>query len=129
MIRRRRGVLVSAALLLALATSGDAPLRLEVSPRLSIGPVRSLHIRVWVTPNDANRFVGVALDGDAFFRQSVEPVNGAQGARVHDVWWSDIPCGVYAVTAQVFDTGGTARATSRLCTYYCESPPDDGGCL
>src|SRR5262245_33865749 len=109
-------------LLLAVLLGLDASLRLDVSPRVSVGPVSELHLRVRLTPSDVIRQLVVTGISDTFARSSAVSLDGEKARRVHDFWWTSIPCGAYGFSAATYDQGGhvleqtTERAT--FCSQY-----------
>src|SRR5947208_2820342 len=91
------------------AAHPDRPLvRVEASPRLSVSPLRALHVRVWIEPEAANRGFDVSVAGEHFYRSSAEQLAGADAPRVHDVWWDPtfVPCGRYEIAAATFNSVG-----------------------
>jgi hypothetical protein len=120
---------MAALLVTAHVLAGKPPLRVEAKPRLSTSPLRALHVRLWIEPDDHNRAFDVSVDGENFFRGSAEPLAGAAAPTVHDVWWDPtfVPCGLYAITAVVYDSAGKVRHQAQDRAYICQTPDDGGG--
>lgn len=98
---------------------GRDPVRLEVSPKVSVRPVPELHLRVWVEAEDQNRLLVVTGASRDFFRSSSESLDGADARRVRDLWWRSIPCGTYDFRAATFDQGGNLNHQTSERAEFC----------
>ncbi len=72
-----------------------------------------LHATVRVDPRDENRLLRITLDGPLYYASTDVQLDGAEAARVHDMWWRFLPPGEYAVTATVECATGRKFADSK----------------
>jgi len=94
------------------------PIKLEVAPRVSVGPT-DVHLRVWVEPDDQNRSLVVTGSSDNYSRSSAESLDGERARRVRDIWWTRVPCGEYGFIAAVFDQAGRTRHQVAEQAVFC----------
>jgi hypothetical protein len=112
-----------AALLCCGTARASAPVRVETSPRLSTRPLHAIRVRVLVEPDEANRAVVAEVDGEHFYRSSVDTLAGAEARREHVFEWrSLVPCGVYQITATTFDRNGRVLHVASDRAYVCHEP-------
>ena len=112
--------------LLSIGATPAPPILLVVRPAIGTAP-GSIHAKVIIERDVRNRAFKIVLDGEQFYRDSVEQVDGDQAQRVWDFWWNDLPCGHYLVAAQLLrpateDRVKPVRGESRLVGFGCEEP-------
>lgn len=104
------------------ATSNTPALQLVVSPRIGQAP-GSIHAKVILERDARNRGLQIVVDGDHYYQGGTKPVDGDQAQRVWDLWWHDLPCGRYEVTAETLRAegkGASARGSAQLLGFECE---------
>ena len=107
--------LIAVSLLLA-----PEPIRLTVAPRIGLAP-SAMHLKIIIDRDVRNRALVIVIDGDHYYRDSTEAVDGDQRQRVWDLWLNDLPCGLYFVRAAIVRTDGEhlARGTSEIRGPQC----------
>jgi hypothetical protein len=84
---------------LALLLLAPAPVRIEYRAGF-LAPV-DVHAFIFAERDPRNRSLTITVDGDTFFRESVEEVNGENDRHVWDRWWLALPCGRYELRAEL----------------------------
>lgn len=102
----------SVALLCAVFSMSLAPkpLTLHVSPKVSFAPA-TLRIRLRVHPDERDRWIRVALEGDAFATSHEWTI--ATDQTLYGFDFKDVPSGEYIVDARIGHTGGNLCASDR----------------
>jgi hypothetical protein len=118
-----------AAVLLGLLSIGATPsgqpaLQLFVSPRIGHAP-GSIHAKVIIERDARNRALRIVVDGEHYYQSGTKDVDGDQAQRVWDLWWHDLPCGHYQVTAETLRPAAEARVKpvhgeARLLGFECQ---------
>lgn len=96
--------------------TGKAPIRVDVSPRRSMGTKR-IRVTTFIEPNPDNRSLVIVLDGPTYFRQDIE-LNTVTNddTRTFTRWFDKVPPGRYAVTSHLVRVGGkSVMASTEFC--------------
>jgi hypothetical protein len=86
-------------LALLLLAPDRAPVRIE--HRAGLLAPADVHAFIFAERDPRNRSLTITVDGDTFFRESVEEVNGEHDRHVWDRWWLSLPCGRYELRAEL----------------------------
>ena len=109
----KTGVLVLGVTLLAVSSLGAQPeLNMRVSPQFSSAPA-TVTIQITVEPDADNRAIAIAADGDAFFRSSSVPLDGANAPHTIALEYRNLPPGTYEIRGVLFGSSGKQRAMTR----------------
>ncbi len=114
-MRLRRFILFIATITLLSVASGNAAenkLRIEVSPRISTAPA-AVTIRAYVTPDASNRSLQVVADSGEFYRSSILPLDGENGALITEMIYKDLPSGDYEVSVALMASNGGRTVDKR----------------
>ena len=98
--------------LTTMSASGDAQLRIAVSPAQSFAP-SNLNIRARVLPNADNRALEVIAESDEFYRSSQVPLEGDHSPVTIMFQVRSLPGGDYQVSAILTDSRGHQRAVDK----------------
>jgi hypothetical protein len=112
---RSRVWILAVAGAMAFAFGGGGPVEVQVNPRRGFAraDVRAV---ITVERDAKNRTLVVVLDGTNLYRRTDETLDGADAARIREVWFKVVPEGRYAVTAIVTRNDGSQRqAQMTLC--------------
>ena len=94
-----------AALAMALLTTGmsvTAGERVEIRLRGHYyAEPATVRVIVAVEPDDHNRTLRLAADGDSMFRSSEVPLAGSDDKRLHTIEFKNLAAGSYTLTAEV----------------------------
>lgn len=111
----RLAVLVALTLgTLGVATGGAAEkrLRIDIVPRFSSIP-GAFRVRAIVAPEDRNRTLEVVADSANYYRSSTIVLDGANAAKVTEMFLLNLPKGTYQVTVTLTDAEGNRTSDSR----------------
>ena len=61
----------------------------------------TIRVTVAVEPDESNRSLLIAADGDRLFRSSEVSLDGDNGQRLHTVEFKNLPAGQYVLRAEV----------------------------
>ena len=114
-MRLRRFILFIASSTLLSVAAGNAAeskLRIEVSPRVSTAPA-AVTIRAYVTPDASNRALQVVADSGEFYRSSILPLDGENGALITEMIYKDLPSGDYEVSVALMASNGGRTVDKR----------------
>lgn len=107
------------ASLSALLAAGNPPVRVDITPRVGIGPVKEVRIRATVEPHADNRLLRIVIDnGETYLRSSDYQLDGLDAPRTHSLELKNVPGGNYLVVAAVFGPGGKVRYVAKLEVEY-----------
>jgi hypothetical protein len=114
----REGVWVYPTIALGLAClflgasilEGDEPMRMRVTPAMSLAP-GFLTVRVRVEAAPENRRLQVIAESSDFYRSSEVPLDGVKGVPLTVFEFRDLPSGLYHVTGVLIGVQGP-RATA-----------------
>jgi hypothetical protein len=95
----------------ALSLNASERLAIAVSPRQSLAPA-SLMVRVYITPDVANRALEVVADSEAYYRSSRIQLDGDGAPATSLVEFRSLPGGDYEVRAVLIDSTGRQRAST-----------------
>ena len=98
--------------LTTMSASGDAQLRIAVSPAQSFGP-SNLNIRARLVPNADNRALEVIAEPDEFYRSSQVQLDGDHSPVTIMFQFRSLPGGDYQVSAILTDSKGQQRAVDQ----------------
>jgi hypothetical protein len=104
-------IFCGAVLLSAVALDASQPVRVRVSPQISMAPADVL-VYVTVERSADNRMLRVSAESDNFFRSSEVPLEGEGSARISILRFRELPSGEYDVTADVIGPGGQRRGVA-----------------
>jgi hypothetical protein len=109
----KTGALVLGVTLLAASPLGaQSELNMRVSPLLSSAPA-TVMIQIIVAPDEDNRAIAIAAEGDAYFRSSSVPLDGADAPHVIALEYRNLPPGTYEIRGVLLGTSGKQRAMTR----------------
>jgi hypothetical protein len=109
----KTGALVLGVTLLAVSSLRAQPeLNMRVSPQFSSAPA-TVTIQITVEPDADNRAIAIAADGDAFFRSSSVPLDGAEAPHTIALEYRNLPPGTYEIRGVLLGSGGKQRAMTR----------------
>ena len=118
---RRISVLLGACVLVGLSgADGAEPLRLRVSPAMSVAP-GFVTVQVSVEEDGQNRLLEVVAESPDFYRRSLIQLDGANAPRLTVIEFRDLPTGLYQVTGTLIGSQGT-RATAQRLAKVAPSP-------
>jgi hypothetical protein len=98
--------------LTTMSASGDAELRITVSPAQSFAPT-NLNIRARMVPNAENRALEVIAESDEFYRSSQIQLEGDRAPATILFQFRSLPGGDYQVSAVLTDSKGHERAVDQ----------------
>ncbi len=81
------------------------PLRLTVTPKITTAPA-TVKVIATIDRNSANRALVVQADSGDYFRSSTIQLDGADTARMYEIWFRALPPGDYEITALVENNQG-----------------------
>lgn len=113
---KRIGVLSAACLgLLAGAgtLNGGQPLTLQVSPAMTAAPA-VISVRALIEANDDNRALEIVAQSSEFFRGSRIELDGRDAPPLSVFQYSNLPPGLYEVSAFLIGTNGQRAAVSKI---------------
>jgi hypothetical protein len=96
---------IAAIALAASSAQAGESVSLRVTPRFAMEPA-TVRITALVPRNGRNRALEIEADSQDFYRSSLITLDGANAASATVVEFRDLPGGLYAVTARVFDGSG-----------------------
>lgn len=100
--------------LFSLANTEAPPLRVTVRPLIAQAPA-TIHLKLIIERHPENRMVRIAIDGENYYQAGDKALEGDAGQRVWDIWWRDVPCGTYEVSAVLVRADGkTYREASPM---------------
>lgn len=100
------GMVVLTAALWAGFALATKPITLAVHPRVAMAPA-TLHLRIYVPRDPANRVVRVETDGPAYVRTSAWEIEGDRAPQtLFQIDWPRVPEGEYLITSSVWDAVG-----------------------
>ena len=109
----RVALMLSALVALSpMSASGDARLRIAVSPAQSFAPT-NLSIRARVVPNAENRALEVVAESDGFYRSSQIQLEGEHAPATITFEFRSLPGGDYRVLGILTDSRGHQRAVDQ----------------
>lgn len=104
----------STCLLVAAGTTdGNQPLSLQVSPATAPAPA-FVRVRAVIEGNDDNRSLEVTAQSPDYFRSSRVDLDGRNAPPLAVFEYSNLPPGLYDVTAALVGTRGKRATVSRL---------------
>jgi hypothetical protein len=98
--------------LTVLPVDGEGPLRVAVTPIHSFAPA-TVTIRARIEPSAENRMLAIVADGDDFYRSSEIQLDGVHAPKIVELRFSNLPGGVYQISAVLADGAGRQRAIVR----------------
>jgi hypothetical protein len=98
--------------LTTMSASGDAQLRIAVSPAQSMAP-SNLNIRARIVPNAENRVLEVVAESDEFYRSSQIQLEGDRAPVTIMFQFRSLPGGDYHVSGILTDSRGHQRAVDQ----------------
>ena len=101
---------IGGVLLVSQSLGGAQPLRMRVTPLMSIAP-GNLTVRINLESADENRLLRVVAESDDFYRASEVPLNGASAAPVTVFEFRNLPRGNYQISSALVGVQGL-RATA-----------------
>ena len=88
-----------------------ASVEVKTNPSVCLSPCRHLTVTVRVEPNDLNRYVDVAVNGEDYYRSSAFQLDGASAPKTLPPFeFKDIPAGEYEVSATIYGAGDAVLA-------------------
>jgi len=113
----RIGVLSFSACLCLVAgaspLNGGQPLTLQVSPVMTAAPA-VISVRAVIEASDENRALEVVAQSSDFFRGSRIELDGRDAPPLSVFQYSNLPPGLYEVSAFLIGTGGQRAAVSKI---------------
>jgi hypothetical protein len=106
----RRSALALAAALVAIAAA-PPPCRVVTLPRIAYAP-SDVRATVTIERHADNRLARLAASSVEYQRVSWLPLEGAEAARVQQIWWRALPAGDYEVRLTVYGPGHVVRASA-----------------
>jgi hypothetical protein len=112
--RPRTAALACGAFLLAASTlNGSEPLRMRVSPELTLAP-GLLTVRASVEADPQNRFLEVVAESEAFFRSSRIQLDGRDAPVLNVIEFRNLPTGLYQITGVLVGERGPRATVLKL---------------
>lgn len=93
----------------ASALNGGQPLILQVSPVMTAAPA-VINVRAVIEASDENRALEIVAQSSEFFRGSRVELDGRNAPPLSVFQYSNLPPGLYEVSAFLIGTGGGQRA-------------------
>lgn len=119
---KRTLMVIMAALVLAASPIGAGePLTIRVSPGFAFAPA-TLVVNAVAQPHPANRALHIDLMSSDYYRSSVIPLDGDQGAITTTVRYDGVPGGKYEVSAILLGSSGTRRAAPTRTVEILSNP-------
>jgi hypothetical protein len=95
------------------ALNGGQPLTLQVSPVMTAAPA-VISVRAVIEASDENRALEVVAQSSEFFRGSRIELDGRDAPPLSVFQYSNLPPGLYEVSAFLIGTSGQRAAVSKV---------------
>jgi hypothetical protein len=93
--------------------NGGQPLTLQVSPAMTAAPA-VISVRAVIEASDENRALEVVAQSSDFFRGSRVELDGRDSPPLSVFQYSNLPPGLYEVSAFLIGTNGQRAAVSKI---------------
>ena len=93
--------------------NGSQPLSLQVSPAMAAAPA-FISVRAVIEASDDNRALEVVAQSSDFFRSSRVELDGRAAPPLSVFQYSNLPPGLYEVSAFLIGTSGQRAAVSKI---------------
>lgn len=93
--------------------NGGQPLSLQVSPAMAAAPA-FISVRAMIEASDDNRALEVVAQSSEFFRSSRIELDGRAAPPLSVFQYSNLPPGLYEVSAFLIGTSGQRAAVSKI---------------
>jgi hypothetical protein len=103
----------TSVLVAAGTTDGHQPLTLQVSPTMVAAPA-FVRVRAVIEGSDDNRSLEITAQSPNYFRRSSVDLDGRNAPPLAVFEYSNLPPGLYDITAVLVGTGGKRATVSRL---------------
>jgi hypothetical protein len=84
----------------------DDPLILDVRPSVTTSP-GTFRVRASVERDDDNRQLEIAADSRLYYRSSTIQLDGAYAARTHQIFFTQLPAGLYRIQVRLQRVDGS----------------------